>query len=101
MMHDDPVLCVNFSRDSEMLASGAQDGKIKVSSSVYYWIRKILSCYFESLKLTSTNPMCYYYISNCAFVSPYIILQSSTALLKGQKRNPMLRSQKREKKKTR
>lgn len=32
MMHDDPVLCVEFSRDSEMLASGSQDGKIKVSS---------------------------------------------------------------------
>lgn len=33
MMHDDPVLSVDFSRDSEMLASGSQDGKIKVSSS--------------------------------------------------------------------
>lgn len=33
MMHDDPVLCVNFSRDSEMLASGSQDGKIKVGPS--------------------------------------------------------------------
>ncbi|CAK7357375.1 unnamed protein product [Dovyalis caffra] len=31
MMHDDPVLCVDFSRDSEMLASGAKDGKIKFS----------------------------------------------------------------------
>ena len=31
MMHDDAVLCVDFSRDSEMLASGSQDGKIKVS----------------------------------------------------------------------
>ena len=31
MMHDDPVLCVDFSRDSEMIASGSQDGKIKVS----------------------------------------------------------------------
>ncbi|KAH6775139.1 transducin family protein / WD-40 repeat family protein [Perilla frutescens var. hirtella] len=30
MMHDDAVLCVDFSRDSEMLASGSQDGKIKV-----------------------------------------------------------------------
>ncbi|CAM8959086.1 unnamed protein product [Rhodiola kirilowii] len=30
MMHDEPVLCVDFSRDSEMLASGSQDGKIKV-----------------------------------------------------------------------
>ncbi|KAG5058241.1 hypothetical protein JHK86_013237 [Glycine max] len=29
MMHDDAVLCVDFSRDSEMLASGSQDGKIK------------------------------------------------------------------------
>lgn len=31
MMHDEPVLSVDFSRDSEMLASGSQDGKIKVS----------------------------------------------------------------------
>ncbi|KAJ0092590.1 hypothetical protein Patl1_26091 [Pistacia atlantica] len=30
MMHDETVLCVDFSRDSEMLASGSQDGKIKV-----------------------------------------------------------------------
>ncbi|KAJ7015297.1 hypothetical protein NC653_004568 [Populus alba x Populus x berolinensis] len=30
MMHDDPVLFVDFSRDSEMLASGAKDGRIKV-----------------------------------------------------------------------
>ena len=29
-MHDEGVLCVDFSRDSEMLASGSQDGKIKV-----------------------------------------------------------------------
>lgn len=32
MMHDDAVLCVDFSRDSEMIASGSQDGKIKVSN---------------------------------------------------------------------
>lgn len=31
MMMDDAVLCMCFSRDSEMLATGAQDGKIKVS----------------------------------------------------------------------
>lgn len=31
MMHEDAVLCVDFSRDSELLASGSQDGKIKVS----------------------------------------------------------------------
>ncbi|KAK3275676.1 hypothetical protein CYMTET_16209 [Cymbomonas tetramitiformis] len=30
MMHDDAVLSINFSRDSESLVSGSQDGKIKV-----------------------------------------------------------------------
>ena len=30
MMMDDAVLCMGFSKDSEMLASGGQDGKIKV-----------------------------------------------------------------------
>ena len=29
-MMDDAVLCLSFSRDSELLASGAKDGKIKV-----------------------------------------------------------------------
>lgn len=33
MLHDDPVLCADFSRDSEMLASGDQYGKIKVCSA--------------------------------------------------------------------
>ena len=33
MMHDDVVLCVDFSTDSEMLSSGSQDGKIKVSNT--------------------------------------------------------------------
>lgn len=37
MMHDDPVLCVDFSRDSEMIASGSQDGKIKVSSEFIFF----------------------------------------------------------------
>lgn len=46
MMHDDPVLCVDFSRDSEMLASGSQDGKIKVSFYLISgWIlSSILKC---------------------------------------------------------
>ncbi|ONK67644.1 uncharacterized protein A4U43_C05F2220 [Asparagus officinalis] len=30
MMHDDAVLCVDFSIESEIFASGSQDGKIKV-----------------------------------------------------------------------
>ena len=30
MMMDDAVLCMSFSRDSEMLATGGQDGKVKV-----------------------------------------------------------------------
>ena len=31
MMHDGAVLALNFSRDSELLVSGSQDGKLKVS----------------------------------------------------------------------
>ena len=30
MMHNGAVLALNFSRDSELLVSGSQDGKIKV-----------------------------------------------------------------------
>ena len=30
MMHDGAILALNFSRDSELLVSGSQDGKIKV-----------------------------------------------------------------------
>ena len=29
-MHDDAVLALSFSKDSELLVSGSQDGKIKV-----------------------------------------------------------------------
>lgn len=31
MMHDESVFCVKFSKDSELLVSGSQDGKIKVT----------------------------------------------------------------------
>ena len=34
MMMDDAVLCMGFSKDSEMLATGGQDGKIKVISDL-------------------------------------------------------------------
>lgn len=44
MMMDDAVLCLTFSRDSEMLASGAQDGKIKVGSFTAHLILKISLC---------------------------------------------------------
>ena len=30
MLMEDAVLCMSFSRDSEMLATGSQDGKLKV-----------------------------------------------------------------------
>ena len=36
MMHEEAVLCADFSRDSEMLASGSQDGKIKVSNILLF-----------------------------------------------------------------
>ena len=35
MMMDDAVLCMNYSRDSDMLSTGGQDGKIKV----IIWLR--------------------------------------------------------------
>jgi WD40 repeat protein len=35
MMHEVAVLCVDFSRDSESLASGSMDGKIKVPTKRY------------------------------------------------------------------
>jgi hypothetical protein len=34
MMMDEAVLCLAFTRDSEMLASAGQDGKIKVASAL-------------------------------------------------------------------
>lgn len=37
-MHDEAVLCIDFSKDSEMLASGSQDGKIKVNSICIYFL---------------------------------------------------------------
>lgn len=36
MMMEEAVLCVAFSRDSEMLASGAQDGKVTLSFTIHY-----------------------------------------------------------------
>ncbi len=34
MMHDKAVLALAFSRDSELLVSGSQDGKIKVAAAL-------------------------------------------------------------------
>lgn len=52
MMMDDAVLCMCFSRDTEMLATGAQDGKIKVSlNSVKFCAAHVLMIVFrETLK---------------------------------------------------
>lgn len=50
MMMDDAVLCMCFSRDTEMLATGAQDGKIKVTFVLYYkvLVHKRNVCLFDS-----------------------------------------------------
>ena len=42
MMHDDAVLCLEFSRDSEMIASGSQDGKIKVNYANVFLDARVL-----------------------------------------------------------
>ena len=38
MMMDDSVLCMAFSRDSEMLATGSHDGKVKVYTNDCFYI---------------------------------------------------------------
>lgn len=47
MMMDDSVLCLAFSRDSEMLASGGQDGKLKVLFSSALFCRCVFFFSFE------------------------------------------------------
>lgn len=43
MMMDDSVLCLTFSRDSEMLASGGQDGKLKVQcNNLFFYVYTVL-----------------------------------------------------------
>lgn len=51
MMMDDAVLCMGFSRDTEMLATGAQDGKIKVVFSSVF----CLSCSSKAAQTSFTN----------------------------------------------
>lgn len=46
MMMDDAVLCMCFSRDTEMLATGAQDGKIKVQHETQLFLLSLLSSYY-------------------------------------------------------
>lgn len=45
MMMEDAVLCLTFSRDSEMLASGGQDGKIKVWITVIWHLILFLAMF--------------------------------------------------------
>ena len=59
MLMEDSILCLAFSRDSEMLASGSQDGKIKVSKSeldpsVYLLFMLFYGCAFNTVKLVLT-----------------------------------------------
>lgn len=69
MMHDDPVLCIDFSRDSEMLASGSQDGKIKVSSSCICFLKVRIFClkidYCSSLEDISSSTHWSHMNSDC------------------------------------
>ena len=62
MMMEDSVLCLAFSRDSEMLATGSHDGKIKVchmttlrvmtcnkphQSCDFMWPLHVMSCDYQ------------------------------------------------------
>ena len=52
MMHDTAVLALNFSRDTELLVSGSQDGKIKVLSMAQH---VALECSFISVGTTAQS----------------------------------------------
>lgn len=53
MMMDDAVLCMCFSQDSDLLATGAQNGKIKVQPSIKYCL-KIQSVKRHNLKVNKS-----------------------------------------------
>ena len=52
MLMDDSVLCMAFSRDSEMLATGSHDGKIKVN--ILCW-----TCLLFRLSISLSSPLFY------------------------------------------
>jgi len=75
MMHEEPVLCVDFSRDSEMLASGAQDGMIKVPL-----LSNPIFCFTKGEILSLTN-ICYILNIFLHIVITHVLLESLNLLL--------------------
>ena len=49
MLMEDAVLCMTFSRDSEMLATGSLDGKLKVGLYGFYII--LIQIYYILVRL--------------------------------------------------
>ena len=62
MMHDEPVLALTFSRDSELLASGSRDGHIKV------WRVTTGQCVRRFTKAHSEGVTCLAFSSDCTQV---------------------------------
>lgn len=62
MMMDDAVLCMCFSRDTEMLATGAQDGKIKVKIFFYSilvgMVTRKMHFNYSDVAVPSKNKLC-------------------------------------------
>ena len=56
MLMEDSVLCLAFSRDSEMLASGSHDGKIKVQCTYMY----TCTCNVSYMYITCSDDMVSY-----------------------------------------
>lgn len=55
MTMEKAVLCLNFSRDSEMIASGSEDGKIKVSVLLNLLKNQMIIKSNDSTRMISKN----------------------------------------------
>ena len=57
MMHDSAVIALSISRDSEMVASGSQDGKIKVGAPLRTLLAMLQLPWHGCRALPSVQPL--------------------------------------------
>ena len=74
MLMEDTVLCMSFSRDSEMLSTGSLDGKLKVICRVLFLTQFI--CVFSSSYLTFFISPSYFFSSIFSYQFSYLLIFS-------------------------